>query len=133
MSPERRSAVVAALAVVALTAGLMWLMEAVAGESAQPLRSPWAWLACYLLAINAVCFALYGWDKRAARRARRRVPESHLLWIGLLGGSPAALLAQRLFRHKTQKLKFRVWFWITLLLQVAAGVAYAWLRWGRTG
>lgn len=72
----------------------------------------------YLFAASALTFALYGVDKRAARRKGPRVPEYILLLVGFLGGTLGAILAQLLFRHKTKKLSFRLKFWALTALQV---------------
>lgn len=73
-----------------------------------------------LAGMNALTFALYGWDKRQARWKGWRVPEMVLLVAGLLGGSPAAFVAQKWFRHKTRKQPFQMFFWIIIALQVYA-------------
>jgi uncharacterized membrane protein YsdA (DUF1294 family) len=78
------------------------------------------WLWCYLVAVNAVTFLFYAWDKRAAVSAGRRVPEVSLLVMGLLGGSAGGLLARHLLRHKTVKVRFRRAFWGIVVLQIAA-------------
>jgi len=82
----------------------------------------------YLAGINIAAVALYGYDKRAAVKNRLRVPENLLHAVALLGGSPAALLSQRLFRHKTVKTSFRVSFWLIVAVQVALVAAGLWWR-----
>lgn len=78
-------------------------------------------LALYLMGVNALTFLLYGWDKRAAKRAgAARVPEYILQLLALFGGSPAALLAQQFFRHKTKKASFRLAFQMIVFLQIMA-------------
>ena len=72
----------------------------------------------YVLA-SVVCFALYARDKAAARRGDRRTPERDLLLLGLAGGWPGALLAQRWLRHKTVKMPFRALFWLTVGVNLA--------------
>lgn len=67
-------------------------------------------LAAYAL-LSVITFAIYGIDKAAAGKGRRRTPEATLLFAGLIGGWPGALVAQRLFRHKTRKQPFQVIFW----------------------
>jgi uncharacterized membrane protein YsdA (DUF1294 family) len=80
----------------------------------------WGWaLAAYLAGVNVITFAMYAWDKRAAVRSRRRVPERSLLAAALLGGSPAALVAGRVLRHKTVKRSFRVRFALVVVIQLA--------------
>jgi uncharacterized membrane protein YsdA (DUF1294 family) len=79
-----------------------------------------------VLAMSQVCLIAYGWDKRQAGNGGRRVSERTLYLLALLGGWPGALLGQRLFRHKTQKVRFRIVFWMVVLLHVAivGAVAY---------
>lgn len=66
------------------------------------LTTPAGALAVWLIAINLVTFAVYGADKRRARRGAWRVPEKTLFLLPLLGGSVGALLGMRVFRHKTK-------------------------------
>ena len=73
-------------------------------------------LAGLALLASMVSFGLYGWDKRAAQQGSWRVAERTLHLWALLGGWPGAWLAQRQFRHKTQKVSFRVLFWLTVLV-----------------
>jgi len=74
-------------------------------------------LLAYLLAINISTFLLYGYDKFVSKGERLRVPELNLQALALLGGSPAALLAQRFFRHKTIKESFQIIYWIIVAIQ----------------
>ena len=62
----------------------------------------------YLELVNLAAFALYGIDKRRAKRGKWRVPEATLLLIAVIGGSVGALAGMYLFRHKTRKPKFSV-------------------------
>ncbi len=78
--------------------------------------------------LGAVAFGLYGADKSSARRGRRRVAESTLHTIALIGGWPGALVAQQVFHHKTIKQPFRTIFWLTALANVTAIAWAAFLR-----
>jgi len=78
----------------------------------------------YLIGINAVTVLLYGYDKRQAIVGRGRVPEVILHAAALVGGSPGALIAQMLFRHKTKKFKFRLVFVGIIALQCLAAFGY---------
>ena len=69
-------------------------------------------------------FVVFGVDKRKARQGRWRVPEATLLGLTALGGSIGAWLAMQLFRHKTQKKKFRYGVPALFVLQVAAAVYF---------
>ena len=77
-------------------------------------------LVFQLISINVVTFIAYGVDKRAAVRGNWRVPEIQLHTLEFLGGWSGALLAQRLFRHKTKKRSYQSMFWFILLMQAAA-------------
>ena len=82
--------------------------------------SPYWW--CYLLLINAAAFSAMAIDKRRAQKGRRRISESTLLGLAILGGSPACLLAMYGFHHKTRKPKFYGGVPLILLLQLTASI-----------
>lgn len=79
-------------------------------------------ILAFLGVMSFATFLTYAFDKNAAQRGARRVPESTLHVLGLLGGWPGALLAQRLLRHKTSKPDFQFAFWVTTALNAAACV-----------
>lgn len=80
--------------------------------------------AAYLAASGAT-FALYAWDKRAARAERRRIRESTLHLLGLFGGWPGAAFAQTVLRHKSQKRPFLWLFRATVLINCLALALWA--------
>ena len=82
-------------------------------------RLPRALLLAYT-GMSTAAYLTYAFDKLAALKNRRRVPENVLHMLGLLGGWPGAALAQKTMRHKTQKRSFQVAFWITVALNCAA-------------
>lgn len=84
-----------------------------------------AYLTLLLLA-SSVSFVLYGWDKRQARCGGRRIPEKTLHVAALLGGWPGAWAGQQVFRHKTQKVSFRIVFWLIVALHAVLFVALVW-------
>ena len=65
--------------------------------------------------VSGVAFVMYGADKSAARQGRWRTSESTLHMIALVGGWPGAMVARKVFRHKTTKQPFRSVFWCTVL------------------
>lgn len=87
-------------------------------------------LLYYLLAVNLLTFLVYGLDKwkavrngQRSKRPSRRIPEATLLLLAALGGSPAALLAMYLFRHKTLHKKFRYGVPAIIIAQIALAIA----------
>ena len=92
------------------------------------MSTPAGVLALWLVVINVVTFAVYGADKRRARRGAWRVSEKTLFLLPLLGGSVGALAGMRVFHHKTKHKEFRFGFPALLCVQCAA-VAYLILIW----
>lgn len=86
-------------------------------------------LCLYLAGISLVTFVQYGWDKRQARKQKRRIPEKRLHLLALLGGTPGAFLGQLAFRHKTRKKRFQIVFIGVVLLQVTLVVTWVYLKW----
>lgn len=84
------------------------------------LNYPWV-VAMYVISTvlcSAACFAAYAMDKRRAEANRWRISEATLQWLAFFGGWPGGLLAQRTFRHKTQKFKFQLVFWLIVTLHL---------------
>lgn len=86
-------------------------------------RMPPAALALCLGA-SAIAFVAYALDKSAARNDRWRTPEKTLHLLGLIGGWPGALFAQRILRHKSSKVEFQRVYWVTVAMNCAA---FGWL------
>ena len=61
---------------------------------------------------------MYGWDKLMAIRKGRRVPEFWLLSASLLAGGIGGIFGMVIFRHKTNKWRFRLIVPLSLLLTV---------------
>ena len=76
-------------------------------------------LACYLLAINAVTFIVYGIDKYKAKKAKWRISEATLLLLAVLGGSVGAWVGMKVWHHKTMQKKFKYGIPAILLIQIA--------------
>jgi len=80
-----------------------------------------------IVLLSLVTMIVYWIDKRrAVQGSYRRIPESTLHVLGLMGGWPGASIAQEFLRHKTQKTSFRVMFWVTVLLH---GLGLTWGLW----
>ena len=77
------------------------------------------------LAASLTAAAAYGIDKSAAQSGRWRTSERTLHVLALIGGWPGALIAQRVFRHKSRKQSFRAAFVATVALN-CAGLLWFW-------
>lgn len=75
--------------------------------------------------VNAWTILRFWQDKQRAIAGDRRIPEGDLLGLALIGGSPGALLARRLFRHKTRKEPFSTHLFVIIALQIGAAVGFA--------
>ncbi|MEW5789631.1 MAG: cold shock and DUF1294 domain-containing protein [Pseudomonadota bacterium] len=84
-------------------------------------RLPGFVLLLYVVA-SLVAFLAYAFDKSAAVKNQWRTQESTLHLIGLIGGWPGAVAAQRLLRHKSAKTSFQATFWTTVVLNCGAVV-----------
>lgn len=112
---QRRSAPGPGTGSLAFTGVFLVLVCAAAIEGRLPMI-----LAGAYVVISAVTFLVYAWDKSAAQHDRWRTPEAKLHLLGLLGGWPGALVAQKVLRHKSSKQPFRAVFWGTVVLNCAA-------------
>jgi uncharacterized membrane protein YsdA (DUF1294 family) len=76
------------------------------------------------LGTSFITFIAYAVDKSKAQRGAWRIKESTLHLLALLGGWPGAAIAQQQLRHKSQKTQFRIVFWLTTVINIAA---FSWL------
>ncbi|MFZ6730571.1 DUF1294 domain-containing protein [Undibacterium sp. Ji42W] len=77
--------------------------------------------------MSIITLVMYGLDKTAARNRKPRISERTLLFCGLACGWPGAVLAQKLFRHKTIKPSFRLAFVSTVIFNCfALAVLFYW-------
>lgn len=84
----------------------------------------WPIVTGYLVLISLSTFGLYWHDKRRARNGGWRVTEKLLHLLELLGGWPAAFLAQRLLHHKNSKRSYQIAFWLIVALHQAIALDY---------
>ena len=79
------------------------------------LHLDFRWGAVYGLAINAFTCWIYARDKHRAQNGEWRISERALHLVELLGGWPAALLAQRRLGHKCSKSSYQFVFWLIVM------------------
>lgn len=80
-------------------------------------------VALIYAAASVLTFGMYALDKSRAKSGGWRVSEITLLFLGLLGGWPGAIVAQLVFRHKTVKSSFRRAFWATVIVNIVIFLA----------
>lgn len=80
----------------------------------------------FLAIVNPVCFVVYAFDKSAARHGGWRTSENRLHLLSLLGGWPAAWVAQQWLRHKSSKDSFQDTYRATVLGHWMALAAWLW-------
>lgn len=105
---------------------VLWTILIVVGFVAGEYYLTFRWYLVLFAAINVATFVLYGIDKLLAVTQSRRIPERTLQFTAFLVGSPGALLAMKVFRHKTSKTSFQFVLAILVLVQILIifGIAY---------
>ena len=69
----------------------------------------------YLLIINTISFMLMGFDKLAAIINKRRISEKKLITLSIIGGTLGTTIAMFIFRHKINKIKFKLLIPLTIV------------------
>lgn len=100
---------------LSVIAGLVWLGKV-----------PW-WILWVYLGMSLWTFGLYWGDKFAAKKGRWRTPETTLHACALFGGWPGAILAQKLYTHKTSKASFQAVFWTTVVVNIVGVAILSWV------
>lgn len=73
----------------------------------------------YFAAISLISVIVTVYDKKAAKRCKRRIRESTLMLLSLLGGSLAMYITMKKIRHKTKHKKFMLGIPVITVLQIA--------------
>lgn len=76
----------------------------------------------FLLVMSLIALALYGLDKRKAKKGAYRIKESVLLSFSFFGGAIGGSLGMLLFHHKTKHWYFGFVNFLGILWQFALGV-----------
>ena len=83
---------------------------------------PPVWIAVitWLIIINLTAFAVFGIDKKRAKKGQWRIPEKTLFLSAILGGSIGAILGMYIFHHKTKHWYFQFGSPAIMIVQIAA-------------
>lgn len=74
----------------------------------------------YYLIVNLINFSMMAFDKSAAIKGKRRVPEKNFYILAVIGGGFGGLISMVIKHHKTHHLDFIMVFTITAVLHVLA-------------
>jgi uncharacterized membrane protein YsdA (DUF1294 family) len=80
-------------------------------------------LVSYVAGLGLSTFLIYGYDKLQAKRAGRRVPETALILLSLIGGALGGWAGMLVLRHKTTHASF----WIAQVAGTLVIAAAFWL------
>ena len=95
-------------------------------------RVDFHWLTFAYLVVTVgfslLAFATMGFDKYRAGKQGRRVSEGWLHALEFCGGWSGSLMAQRAFRHKTQKVSYQTVYWVIVVvhLLLIGWLCYLW-------
>ena len=83
---------------------------------------PPVWIAVitWLIIINLTAFAVFGIDKKRAKKGQWRIPEKTLFLSAILGGSIGAILGMYIFHHNTKHWYFQFGIPAIMIVQIAA-------------
>jgi len=77
------------------------------------------WVVPIYFAVSVMTVWFYKRDKNNAFAGERRIPENTLHLFEFFGGWVGAYWAQKIFRHKTKKLSYRMIYWLVILFHQA--------------
>ena len=77
-------------------------------------------LYLYLVIVNVATAALFTYDKVAARRGKRRIPELILHGFELAGGVFSVVVLMYVINHKSRKMSYYLKTYMLLILWAAA-------------
>ena len=67
---------------------------------------------------NAIVFFIYGFDKSQSKMRKWRISEDILILCAAMLGGIGALFGMMLFRHKTRKMKFKIFIPIFVVMEL---------------
>ena len=83
------------------------------------LLSGFGIMVMFFITWNIFTFALFANDKKRAEKDKTRIGETALISYSFLLGGPGAYLSMRVFRHKTDKIKFKLLIPLSIIVDFA--------------
>ena len=84
-----------------------------------------------MMVMSLISFVSYGRDKGLAKKGKWRTSEKTLLLMAALLGGVGAFAGMRVFRHKTQHLRFRLFVPLCMIVQIGGLAALAYFAFMR--
>ena len=110
-NPKKQFLILALILIALVFIAVIWGLPRIG------IKLDWRWAA--LIGVNLVTLLFYFVDKQAAKSEKGRIPEVILHLLAAIGGSPTAVLSQRLMRHKNRKVPFQILTWLIVIVQIA--------------
>lgn len=85
-----------------------------------------AFFVFYMLVISLISVLLTVYDKKNAKKSRRRIREKTLLTFAAFGGAAGMYIVMLLIRHKTKHKKFM--FLLPLMIAIHTALLYLLLK-----
>lgn len=78
----------------------------------------------YLIIVNFISFIIYGVDKFLSIKHYYRISEFILLSFSFIGGVVGSMLGMIVFKHKTKKIKFKIYLFIYFVMWLFCLICY---------
>ena len=78
------------------------------------------YLLILIMSFHSLVITIY--DKIAAKKGKRRIPEKTLLISGFFGGATVMFITMKIIRHKTKHMKFMIILPLMTLIHIGLAV-----------
>ncbi|MEE1284982.1 MAG: DUF1294 domain-containing protein [Acutalibacteraceae bacterium] len=85
-------------------------------------------LLCIYVVIGAFSVIITVYDKSAARKRRKRIPENFLMFTAICGGAIPMLITMKSIRHKIQHNKFMLGLPAIILIHLIGVIALMYVK-----
>ncbi len=83
---------------------------------------------CLYVVIGAFSVIITVYDKNAAKKRKKRIPENFLMLTAFCGGAIPMLITMKIIRHKTQHNKFMLGLPAIILIHLIGAIGLMYMR-----
>ncbi len=83
---------------------------------------------CLYVVIGAFSVIITVYDKKAAKKRMKRIPENFLMLTALFGGAIPMLITMKIIRHKTQHNKFMLGLPAIILIHLLGVIGLMYIK-----